>query len=139
MTPPDPSAKKFPDYVPPTRVHYDGAKPTTVHMRKCKLVTQVGGRTREHVFDKAAVTVGAMEDNDLVVSDDTVSRYHCRIVQEDSGYVLVDLGSTNGTLVNGRRATEQELVDGSTVRIGNTTMTLRLADEPMAQPPSSGW
>jgi hypothetical protein len=41
--------------------------------------------------------------------------------------------------VNGRRSTEAELVDGSTVRIGNTTMTLRLADEPMAQPPSSGW
>ena len=39
MTPPDPSAKKFPDYVPPTKVHYDGAKPTTVHLRKCKLVT----------------------------------------------------------------------------------------------------
>ena len=33
MTPPDPSAKKFPDYVPPTKVHYDGAKPTTVHLR----------------------------------------------------------------------------------------------------------
>jgi pSer/pThr/pTyr-binding forkhead associated (FHA) protein len=49
------------------------------------------------------------------------------------------LGSTNGTLVNGRRTTEAELVDGSTVRIGNTTMTLRLADEPLAQPPSSGW
>jgi pSer/pThr/pTyr-binding forkhead associated (FHA) protein len=53
--------------------------------------------------------------------------------------VLVDLGSTNGTLVNGRRTSEAELTDGATVRIGNTTMTLRLADEPMAQPPSSGW
>jgi pSer/pThr/pTyr-binding forkhead associated (FHA) protein len=52
---------------------------------------------------------------------------------------LVHLGTTNGTLVNGRRAAEAELTDGSTVRIGNTTMTLRLADEPIAQPPSSGW
>src|SRR5262249_39782850 len=97
MTPPDPAGappsskgggdggganKKFPDYVPPTKVHYDGAKPTTVHLRKCKLITNVAGRAREHVFDKATIAIGAMEDNDLVVSDDTVSRYHCRIVQE---------------------------------------------------------
>src|SRR5215213_7126449 len=101
MSPPDAAAgKKFPDYVPPTKVHYDGVRPATVHLRKCKLVSAVGGRTREHVFEKATVTVGAMEDNDLVVSDETVSRYHCRIVQEENAYVLVDLGSTNGTFVN---------------------------------------
>ena len=110
MTPPDPAdrasspgpagGKKFPDYVPPTKVHYDGAKPPTVHLRRCKLVTQVAGRAREHVFDKSTITVGAMEDNDLIVSDDTVSRYHCRIVQEETAYLLVDLGSTNGTFIN---------------------------------------
>ena len=95
MTPPDSAgSKKFPDFVPPTKVHYDGVKPTTVHLRKCKLVTQVGGRTREHLFDKATVTVGAIEDNDLVVTDETVSRYHCRIVQEDTGYGPSELEST---------------------------------------------
>ena len=63
MTPPDPNfggappaAKKFPDYVPPTKVHYDGQKPATLHLRKCKLVTQVGGRAREHTFDKGSIT-----------------------------------------------------------------------------------
>ena len=56
MTPPDPGfgpappgAKKFPDYVPPTKVHYDGVKPATLHLRKCKLVTNVGGRAREQL------------------------------------------------------------------------------------------
>ena len=54
MTPPDPSPKKFPDYVPPTKVHYDGVRPATVHLRKCKLVTQVAGRAREHVSNGRA-------------------------------------------------------------------------------------
>ncbi len=45
MAPPDqdPSpSKKFPDHIPPTKIHYDGAKPTTLHLRKCKILTTVG-------------------------------------------------------------------------------------------------
>src|SRR5579859_6695458 len=138
MTPPDPAspAKKFPDYVPPTKVHYDGARPATVHLRKCKLVTQVGGRAREHLFDKAVVTIGAMEDNDLVASDDTVSRYHCKIVQEDTGYVLIDLGSTNGTFINRVRIREAYLKPGCTIGLGNTEVKFHSADEKVEIVPS---
>src|SRR5437016_4177215 len=136
MTPPDQPAKKFPDYVPPTKVHYDGVRPATVHLRKCKLVTQVGGRAREHLFDKAAITIGAMEDNDLVVSDDTVSRYHCRIVQEDTGYVLIDLGSTNGTFINRVRIREAYLKPGCTIGLGNTEVKFHSADEKVEIVPS---
>ena len=57
-----------------------------------------------------------MEDNDVVLRDDTVSRYHCKIVQEDSGYVLVDLRSTNGTFVNKVRIREAYLRPGCTDR-----------------------
>jgi transcriptional regulator with GAF, ATPase, and Fis domain len=128
--------KKFPDYVPPTKVHYDGVRPATVHLRKCKLVTQVGGRAREHTFDKAVITIGAMEDNDLVVSDDTVSRYHCRIVQEDTGYVLVDLGSTNGTFINRVRIREAYLKPGCTIGLGNTEVKFHSADEKVEIVPS---
>jgi transcriptional regulator with GAF, ATPase, and Fis domain len=129
-------AKKFPDYVPPTKVHYDGARPATVHLRKCKLVTQVGGRAREHLFDKAVITIGAMEDNDLVVSDDTVSRYHCKIVQEDTGYVLIDLGSTNGTFINRVRIREAYLKPGCTIGLGNTEVKFHSADEKVEIVPS---
>src|SRR3954453_10149940 len=132
----DPSAKKFPDYVPPTKVHYDGARPATVHLRKCKLVTQVGGRAREHLFDKATITIGAMEDNDLVVSDDTVSRYHCRIVQEDSSYVLIDLGSTNGTFINRVRIKEAYLKPVCTIGLGNTEVKFHAAEDKLEILPS---
>ena len=143
MTPPDPNfggaapgVKKFPDYVPPTKVHYDGQKPATLHLRKCKLVTQVAGRAREHIFDEGTITIGAMEDNDLVVSDDTVSRYHCKIVQEDTGYLLVDLGSTNGTFINRVRIKEAYLKPGCTIGLGNTEVKFHAADEKVEIVPS---
>jgi DNA-binding NtrC family response regulator len=141
MTPPDANfgaapPKKFPDYVPPTKVHYDGQKPATLHLRKCKLVTQVGGRAREHLFDKGTITIGAMEDNDLVVSDDTVSRYHCKIVQEDTSYLLVDLGSTNGTFINRVRIKEAYLKPGCTIGLGNTEVKFHAADEKVEILPS---
>src|SRR3954447_6497013 len=151
MTPPDsadssakaaaassaaPPNKKFPDYVPPTKVHYDGAKPTQIHLRRCKLINNVGGRAREHLFDKSTITIGAMEDNDLVVSDDTVSRYHCRIVQEDTAYLLVDLGSTNGTFINRVRIKEGYLKPGCTIGLGTTEVKFHAAEEKVEIVPS---
>ena len=140
MTPPDPTndrqAKKFPDYIPPTKVHFDGHKPATLHLRKCKIVTQSGGRTREHSFDKDVITIGAMEDNDLVVNDETVSRYHCKIVQEDSGYLLQDLQSTNGTFINRVRVREGYLRPGCTIGLGNAEVKFHAADEKVEIVPS---
>ncbi len=133
MTPPDatgaPAAKKFPDYIPPTKVHFDGHKPATLHLRKCKIMTTAGGRTREHSFDKDVITIGAMEDNDLVVNDETVSRYHCKIVQEDSGYILQDLQSTNGTFINRVRIREGFLRPGCTIGLGNAEVKFHASDE----------
>jgi hypothetical protein len=107
-----------------------------------QVMLEVNGRRRP--VNPPGVVLGRGTDADIQINDPGVSRRHAeiRLMPEGPGgirVVMVDLGSTNGTLVNGRRTTEAELVDGSTVRIGNTTMTLRLADEPMAQPPSSGW
>lgn len=107
-----------------------------------QVMLEVNGRRRP--VNPPGVVLGRGTDADIQINDPGVSRRHAeiRLMPEGPGgirVVLVDLGSTNGTLVNGRRATEAELVDGSTVRIGNTTMTLRLADEPLAQPPGSGW
>lgn len=107
-----------------------------------QVMLEVNGRRRP--VNPPGVVLGRGTDADIQINDPGVSRRHAeiRLMPEGPGgirVVLVDLGSTNGTLVNGRRSAESELVDGSTVRIGNTTMTLRLADEPMAQPPSSGW
>ena len=68
--------------------------------------------TQEWTFDKEEIRIGAMEDNDVVLNDDTVSRYHCKIVQDDTGYVLVDNRSTNGTFINKVRIREAFLKPG---------------------------
>ncbi|TWD80658.1 FHA domain-containing protein [Kribbella amoyensis] len=116
--------------------------PPPVRRGHPQVALEVNGRRRP--INPPGVVLGRGTDADIQINDPGVSRRHAeiRLMPEGPGgvrVVLVDLGSTNGTLVNGRRTAEAELTDGSTVRIGNTTMTLRLVDEPIAQPPSSGW
>jgi hypothetical protein len=128
--------RKFPDYVAPTKVHYDGARPRTIQVRTCHLVTNIGGVRREHTFDKGTVRIGAMEDNDIVITDETVSRYHCRIVQEEGGYLLYDLGSTNGTFVNGVRVREAFLHGGCTIALGQSEVQFFATQEKVEIVPS---
>src|SRR5437899_2229404 len=70
------------------------------------------------------VTVGRSEDNDLVVDDPRVSRFHARIWREVDGYGLEDLDSLNGTFVNEQplRGAARRLDDGDSLRIGQTVL-----------------
>ncbi len=131
---------KFPDFVPPTKIAYatDTKGGPTLHLRRCTL-TLLGpdGRpVREYSFEKEEVSVGAMSDNDVVVKDQTASRYHAKIVQENSGYVLVDLRSTNGSFVNKVRIREAFLTPGTTIAIGQTRFRFNAQEEQVAIVPS---
>jgi len=64
-------------------------------------------------------TIGRSADNDIVLPDDRVSRQHCRLTREDASVVLEDLGSSNGTFVNGRAISKTRLFDGDEVHVGN--------------------
>ncbi len=109
-------SQKFPDYIPPTKIAYISGRPAALHLRKCKLVLErEDGQTSEYIFDQGNIAIGAMEDNDLVIEDDTVSRYHCRIYQDENSYLLQDLDSTNGTFINRVRIKEAYLKPGCTV------------------------
>ncbi len=130
MSPVEP--KKFPDFVPPTKIAWAGDGAPRLHLRRCRLV--VGGD--EHTFEKGEIRIGAMDDNDLVLRDETVSRYHCRIVQEESGYVLQDLGSTNGTFINRVRIREAFLKPGCTVHLGQTEAKFHAGEEEVEIVPS---
>ncbi|RIK05301.1 MAG: DUF2662 domain-containing protein [Acidobacteria bacterium] len=68
------------------------------------------------------VTVGRQPDSTIVLADPNVSRRHAEVRPQGDGYVVVDLGSTNGTRVNGVRVTEQRLADGDQLTFGNTQM-----------------
>ena len=69
--------------------------------------------------------LGRGTDCDLRLVDPGVSRHHCELRVEDGQVVLVDLGSTNGTFVNGQPVRRVVLVDGTTVTLGRTTMIFR--------------
>ena len=125
-------SKNFPDFVPPTKIAYVNHAPT-LHLRRC-IVTNARGEA--YHFDKGEISVGAMRDNDIILNDETVSRRHCKIIQEDSGYVLVDLGSTNGTFINKVRIREAFLTPGCTVSVGKTELTFHAHDERLEIIPS---
>ncbi len=126
----DSGNENFPDFIPPTKIAYISGRPATLHLRKCKLVLERNdGSTAEYIFDQPAVTIGAMDDNDIVVDDDTVSRYHCRITQDDDAYIIQDLGSTNGTFVNRVRIREAFLKPGCTLTVGKTDIRFQSLDE----------
>ncbi len=77
--------------------------------------------------DVSGVTVmGRSAETDLVLDDPYASDFHMRLVGQDEGLMLHDLGSTNGTYVNGRRVTAPtQLSRGDTIQIGKTVMEVR--------------
>jgi hypothetical protein len=77
-------------------------------------------------FDLAGHTttvIGRSSDCDIVVGDPNVSRRHAEIRRMGRGFSLVDLGSTNGTEVNGQRVTETSLMNGDVIGVGTTRIT----------------
>lgn len=74
------------------------------------------------------ITIGRLEDNDVVINDPYATRHHLQIIRHDDGhYSLVDFGSTNGTFINGQKIRgEVDLYENDVVRIGNTTIPWRL-------------
>jgi DNA-binding NtrC family response regulator len=71
-------------------------------------------------FASETTTVGRERDNTLSIPEGAVSRYHARVVRREDGVWLEDLGSTNGTVVGGRRVARHRLLDQDVVRVGDS-------------------
>ena len=90
------------------------------------LITERGGAQRQLDLDAAEVSVGRLEDNDVVLPRSNVSKRHAQILLKDDRYVLVDLRSTNGTYLNGRRITApMNVVFGDKIYIGDFILALQ--------------
>ena len=85
------------------------------------------GRTQEYSF--FPITIGRYPENDIVITDAIVSRKHCFITSEGEVVILTDLGSTNGTYVNGKKINQKSiLADGDTITIGTINLQITLRD-----------
>jgi DNA-binding NtrC family response regulator len=104
---------------------------TVVKLHKCRLTVSSGpdeGRTV--VSDKERLRVGSHPQNELVlVEDRTASRHHFEIQYTERGHLLVDLNSTNGTFLDGRRVERAYLSSGSQIRAGSSVITFAPIDE----------
>jgi DNA-binding NtrC family response regulator len=90
------------------------------------------GAERRLRLDGNLVSLGAHPRNDVHIPDRFVSRYHCRLHGRDGRLWIQDLGSTNGTVVDGARISEAEIGPGSLVRIGE--QVLRVEREYSSEP-----
>jgi hypothetical protein len=73
---------------------------------------------REFVFEQDSVLIGRTSDCDVVLYDPGVSRKHARIYSESDGYFVEDMGSSNGTKVNGAIIKKKQLSDGDAISLG---------------------
>jgi DNA-binding NtrC family response regulator len=79
--------------------------------------------------DAQSVLVGTDADADLVLRDDTVSQRHCAFRPTERGWMLSDLGSTNGVRLDGVRIVEAMLEQKHRIQLGETELDWRLGDE----------
>ena len=91
------------------------------------LVVTEGGAERVVALGGRALRIGRGAEADLRLADTGVSRLHAevRAADDGAGVLLTDLGSTNGTTVNGRRVQSAELADGDRVVVGSTAIVVR--------------
>ncbi len=89
------------------------------------LISEKGGETKRLEFDRPEITIGRVQGNDIVLPKGNVSKRHSRIVYKDGKFIIVDLKSTNGTYVNGRKITAPLVIKGSDkIYIGDFIMNI---------------
>src|SRR6478752_5358055 len=87
------------------------------------IIQEKGGEQRRLVFSKAEVTIGRVQGNDIALPKGNVSKRHARIVLKDGKFIIVDLKSTNGSYVNGRKITSPLVVkESDKIYIGDFIM-----------------
>ena len=90
------------------------------------LVSTRGSRPVQFDLGGALIGIGRASDNDVIVDDPMVSRHHCQLKLQHGAYSFTDLGSRNGSSVNGQHVTEIALGPGDIIRIGDTEIEFQV-------------
>jgi pSer/pThr/pTyr-binding forkhead associated (FHA) protein len=104
----------------PSPLDTQPAGPATLGVERELVYLRFDGDRRE--ITKRRTVIGRSKDCDVQLSDPNVSRRHAELRQEGTAYWIIDLDSTNGIEVNGRRAKRAKLDHGDTVTLGSTDL-----------------
>ena len=98
---------------------YEGPVTSFFLSQPPRLIVKLKNRPlKTYNFTGKQITIGRLPENDIVIDNLSVSRQHAVIHAVRSGHVIRDLGSKNGTLLNGEKVEQGELCGGDTIQIG---------------------
>jgi predicted component of type VI protein secretion system len=97
---------------------------------KVALVLYKDGKTRDFPLSAATTVLGRKSECGLRIPTADVSRRHCEVAVAGEKVVVRDLGSANGTYVNGQRVAEADISPGDEIRVGPATFTVRINGKP---------
>jgi hypothetical protein len=107
------------------RPGHDVAAPDSAK-RAYLLVSTDGAAPVQFDLGGALISIGRASDNDVIIDDAQVSRHHCQLKLQHGAYSFADLGSRNGSWVNGEPVNEVALGPGDVIRIGSTEIEFQV-------------
>jgi pSer/pThr/pTyr-binding forkhead associated (FHA) protein len=103
------------------------AQPQQQPQARARLLLTTQGGTHVIPLESTLLTVGRGLNNDIILEDTRVSRHHAQLRYRARRFWVADLGSTNGSFVNGERITERALRSGDTLSLGGLELTYKEA------------
>jgi pSer/pThr/pTyr-binding forkhead associated (FHA) protein len=133
MVQPEPGqepAEPLPEAIPGATMVYRPRGPETQAASAEELgvepeVVTLDANGKQHTLDKGSVLIGRSKDCDIRLPDPNVSRRHAEVRREGAAYWILDLGSTNGLSVNGRRQQRAKLENEDRITVGSTELVFR--------------
>src|SRR5438105_15428991 len=93
------------------------------------ILTEKGGATQRLEFDSEEITIGRVDENDICLPKGNISKKHTKIVVKDGKIIVLDLKSTNGTYVNGKKlARPQVITPADKVYVGDFIISVEPPD-----------
>ncbi len=121
--------------VSPDAIHV--SDPNALHLEAGRLVVTSGGESLAEIrLNRPRLVLGREDCCDIRLESSYVSRYQNLFMETPDGWLLIDLNSTNGSFVNGRKVREHRLRDGDLIAIGQYQLRFTAGDAPHIEVPS---
>jgi pSer/pThr/pTyr-binding forkhead associated (FHA) protein len=107
------------------------------NLNKSAAALLIVGSSNVYSFDKPIIRIGRLEDNDLIIDDPRISRYHAELRYHEGHFQIVDMNSTGGTFVNGVKINGQVLDKGDVITLAGIHLVFGQDEFPTSETTSS--